>query len=227
MSTDWMDPALAGFLRSAFPEVMEIARAHRLPHDYAAGHRPRHFAGALDRPDRVEVLLLLAEPGSTPYPWEVGRSPDTWLDDVCSDGVGGRGGHPFVYDPAHAYDPRYEARFAVAPARFLAQVFPDLAPAERMARVVIANAFWMQADASGGRIPRGAERAFAPILGRFVALFPSAQVVAAGGKASERLALAGRRHLRMSALTQPEYNKPSARESHARVARQLREGAAR
>lgn len=222
MSADWISPPVRDYLQGKFSEVMEIAKAYRLPHDFQRGHRPRHFAGALDKPEQVEVLLILAEPGSTPYNWEIGRWPDTWLDDVCSDGVGQRGGHPFVYDPAHSFDNRYEARFAVWPALFLGQVYPNLSARERMERAIIANSFWMQADASGGRIPRGAERAFAPILAGFVDMFPSATVIAAGRKASDRLTLAGCRHVPMSALTLPEYNKPSAKESRDQVAGTIR-----
>ncbi|WP_424966684.1 hypothetical protein [Dinoroseobacter sp. S375] len=203
---------------------MQIARDHGLPNEFEKGHRPRHFAGALDRPDSVEVLLLLAEPGSNPGHWEIGRKIEDWLYEVCSDGLGKKGGHPFIYDPIHPYTPDCPDRFARWPAEFFEKVFPDLSVEDRMGRVVIANSFWVQAKASGGRIGRRAERDFAPILGGFVRLFPSAIVVAAGGKARARLDLAGvRDRVEMRALTLPEANKPEARQSREAAAKTLRE----
>lgn len=201
---------------------MRIAQEHGLPSNYAAGERPRHFAGALDAPANVEIVLLAAEPGSTPYDWERGRPKSAWLNDVTSDGLGRRGGHPFVYDPTHINDPRYETRFAVWPAMFLEQIWPELSVEERMARTVIGNSFWMQAPFSAGQIPTGAEREFAPILAGFVDLFPNAIVIAAGGKARDRSTMARREKLHMQALTLPAYNTKSAKRSREETAAVVR-----
>jgi len=220
---DWIDPRVGDFLQDAFPQVMRIAEVHGLPCDYAAGERPRHFAGALDTPENVQLLLLMAEPGSTPYEWERGRPVETWLNDVTCDGTGRRGRHPFVYDPDARSDPRYEERFALFPARFLAQVWPECAPEDRMGRTVIANAFWMQAFRSGADVKRAAERDFAPILAGFIDLFPNAVTVAAGGKAQERVRLAERTAIGMQALTLPAYNHRSAAQSRAVTAETLRQ----
>lgn len=223
--TDWIDASVRDFLRDAFPKAMRIARDHGLPNDYSAGERPRHFAGALDTPERVELLLLTAEPGSRPYDWERGRPTDAWLDDVTSDGLGRRGGHPFVYDPAHVFDARYEdTSHAVQPAMFLAQVWPELSVEERMARTVVANSFWMQATYSTDNVPRPAEREFAPILAGFVDLFPNAIVVAAGNKPRDRLKLASRRAVHMRALFGPGYTRGDAAASRASAAAMVRKG---
>lgn len=218
----WIAPSVSAYLLRTMPVAMRLAKDYGLPADFAAGHRPRHFAGALDKPESVEVLLLLAEPGSTPFAWELRRSEDTWLDDVTSDGCGERGGHPFVYRP--------EARenYVAWPAEFLASIYPELSPQERMSRTVIANSFWMQAEKSAGSIPPDAERAFAPHLSEFINLFPNALVVAASRKAQRRVGLAiGKRSPRvieMGALALPGYH--NVRESHARAAAEVRRGLA-
>src|SRR5688572_237966 len=102
--SEWIHPKVSECLKQAFPPVIRIARDHGLPTDYQAGQRPRHFAGALDDPDSVQVVLLLAEPAGYPYAWEQDRKLETWLDDVASNGVGTRGGHKFIYDPSHRWD---------------------------------------------------------------------------------------------------------------------------
>ena len=73
------------------PAALDIARRHGLPADYKAGHRPRHIAGNLRDPSEVELILLLAEPGSAPFPEELNRTQETWLEDITCDGVGNGG----------------------------------------------------------------------------------------------------------------------------------------
>ena len=215
----WIDKRAADCLLEILPHAMKIAEDFKLPANFAAGHRPRHFAGALDIPESVKVVLLLAEPGSDPVECEIGRSVDSWLHDVTSDGCGTRGGHRFVYRPDR------QNCFEAWPAAFLAQIFPEMSPEARMSRTVILNSFWMQAKSSGGRIPSGAERAFAPYLARFLCLFPGAVIVAAGDKAKTRVRLALGKSadvVEMGALTLPAYNRRDVREGHSRAAAEVR-----
>lgn len=203
-------PSVREALQPVLPGAMAIARRHGLPSDYQAGHRPRHMAGNLSDPQTVRLVVLLAEPGSSPGPEEMGRSERTWLEDVTCDGVGG-GGFRLRYDGrgVGAHESLYERN----PCAFLGAVWPELSAAERLRRAVITNAFWVQAPTSGGSIPSGAEAEFGPILRRLLGPFSNAVIVAAGNKAQRRCAKAGVSFVPMGALTPPGCNQVRVRRS--------------
>jgi len=202
-SSTKIDESVRTVMSGILPASMSIATRHGLPCDYTAGHRPRYVAGNLSDPSLVRIILLMAEPGSSPASGEVGRDEATWLYDVTCDGLG-NGGYRFRYDE-RAWEP-YETK----PREFLAMVWPNATYTEKMRQSVVTNAFWMQAWTSGGGIPRQAEVEFAPHLARFCRAFPRAIVVAAGEKSKRRCNMARIQAIEMEALTQPQANKPRA-----------------
>jgi hypothetical protein len=197
------------------PAAMDIAKRYGLPADYSAGHRPRHFAGNLAEPDAVRLVLLLAEPGSNPGPEELDRAPANWLDDVTCDGLG-NGGFRLRYDGAA------QSAFEINPRNFIGMIWPEENFPERMKKVVVANAFCMQAHFSTGKIPAAATKEYGPYLKRFVSLFRNAVVVVAGGKASERCRWAGINAMKMGALAPPGSNQLGVRASWESTASAIR-----
>lgn len=197
------------------PAAQEISRRHGLPTDYKAGHRPRYFAGNLGEPSAVRLILLLAEPGSSPGREELKCDEATWLEDVTCDGLGD-GGFPLRYDHLAKYP--YEKN----PRDFIQMVWPDEAYADRMKKVVITNSFCMQAEKSGGKIPVKAAREYGDYLKRFIAVFQNAVVVAAGRKASDRCRRAKIQVLKMGAFTPPGSNQSKVRGSWMTTAEDVR-----
>ncbi|HXY57185.1 MAG TPA: hypothetical protein VEH76_01260 [Methylocystis sp.] len=202
-------------LSPILPAALDIARRYGLPADYEAGHRPRHVAGNLSNPSEVKIILLLAEPGSNPFPEELGRSEKTWIEDITCDGLG-NGGNRLRYDELAGSD--YERN----PRDFLRMVWPNSSPRANMSRCVITNSFWMQAPSSGGPIPAGASREFGVHLKRFLSVFANAAVVAAGVKAQARCKQAGIFAMEMYALTPPGSNHQNVRDTWKTTADALR-----
>ena len=184
--------------------AMDIAVRHGLASDYGAGNRPRHIAGNLAEPDELRLILLLAEPGSSPGPEELNRNKAAWIDDVTCDGLG-NGRFRLRYDEyaATAYEKN--------PHEFIEMVWPDESTPERMRKTISTNSFWMQASMSGGTIPAGAANDFGPYLRSLVSAFPNAVVAAAGSKAADRCRRASISAIEMGALTPPGSNRPKVR----------------
>lgn len=181
---------------SILPAAMDMARRHGLPAEYRSGNRPRHVAGNLKEPSAVRVILLLAEPGSSPGAEELNRDEATWLDDITCDGLG-HGGFRLRYDGGA------RSLYEVNPREFIKLIWPAEPDADRMKKVIITNSFWMQALASGGSISAPAVKEFCGHLKKFISVFPNAVVVAAGRKASDRCLKGGISAIHMGALTPP------------------------
>lgn len=197
------------------PKAQEISRRHGLPTDYKAGHRPRYFAGNLGEPSAVRLILLLAEPGSSPGREELNCDEATWLEDVTCDGLGHGG---FILKYNHLAKESYEKN----PRDFIQMVWPGEAYADRMKKVVITNSFCMQAKKSGGAIPAKAAQEYGVYLKRFIAVFKNAVVVAAGKKASDRCRRANIPAFEMGAFTPPGSNLSKVKDSWVTVADKVR-----
>ncbi|MFO1169387.1 MAG: hypothetical protein U1E49_00280 [Hyphomicrobiaceae bacterium] len=208
-------PSVKDVLKGILPASMYIAEEFGLPFDYGAGNRPRHICGNLIEPQKVQILLFLAEPGSNPGPSELNRPVETWLSDISSDGLG-NGGCTLLYRTDSKND--YERR----PAEFLARIWPSCDSKEIMKKTIITNSFWMQAERSGGKIPIAAERAFSEQLGRIRGAFPNSLVVAAGNKAQRRCKFANFKYIPMAALSRPGCNHKSSKASHLEVSDRIR-----
>ena len=163
----------------------------------------------------MRLVLLLAEPGSSPDREELNRSEAQWIEDVTGDGMGG-GRCQLRYDN-HATS-TYERN----PREFISMVWPGSNTEERMAKSIVTNSFWMQAHGSGGAIPKGATDAFAPHLRRLLSAFPNAVVIAAGNKAKDRCSRAKIQAIGMGALTPPGCNQRKIQDSWSTAARDVR-----
>lgn len=210
-----IDDSIRSALLPILPAAMDISKRHGLPSDYKSGHRPRHIAGNLADPEAVRTILLLAEPGSSPDYEELNRDEADWIDDICCDGVGGKGFRL-------RYDEKAQSLYKKNPRSFFAMIWPDESYAARMKKVIITNSFWMQAHLSGENVPAQAAKEFGVYLKQFVSAFPNAICVAAGGKAKERCKWANISAIGMGALTPPGANQPKIKESWSIAASEVK-----
>lgn len=178
-----------------------LCEQHGLPWDPRNGYEPRWYNGPA--PEDTRVLVFLAEPGAI--------TPSERLHLL----------------PAIAHAPWVGTHDLSAPEHYwranlrelCSHIWPDETEAEMNRSVGASCTFWMS-------LPPGAQTRDVPAdlvkffnqtyLRRLIALFPSAVLIAAGGKAQRRLTAANVTFIGCSALTRPESNKPKARESWRR-----------
>lgn len=188
------------------PAAINIAQRYGLPSDYNAGHRPRHIAGNITNPDDVQVILLLAEPGSSPGEEEKHCPQSSWLDDVTCDGLGNGGCRV-------RYDDKAKRLYEKNPRDFIQMIWPADRYVDRMKKVIITNSFWMQGHSSGGSIPVRAIDDFSVHLKSIISSFPNAIVVASGLKAINRARRANVEVLEMGSLMPPGSNQALVRDT--------------
>jgi hypothetical protein len=184
-----------------------LCKEHGLPWDFAGGYEPRGYNGPA--PERVRLLVLLAEPGAI-TPTEA-RNPLTAI------------GHNRWIEP---FDTRLQEHYWRINLRELCRhVWPENTDENMYACLGKSNTFWMSLPpaAQTREVPRAPLQYFLwTYLKRFVALFPNAIILAAGGKAQRRLKLINADFECCSAFTRPESNKPHARDSYRRAAEAIK-----
>ena len=175
-----------------------LCRQSGLPRDFVAGYEPRWYNGP--PPELTKVLFFMAEPGAITETEKNNLLPAITHDDWIG-----------------TYDLRLQEHYWRDNLRQLCRhIWPENTEASMCEQLGGSCTFWMS-------LPRNAQTKAIPAaplnyfltkyLARFLALFPNAIILAAGGKAAERLTKVGHAFERCSAFTKPESNKPSARES--------------
>lgn len=173
-----------------------------LPWDFAAGYEPRGYNGP--PPEQTRLLVLLAEPGAI-TPTEAHNLLPTisyrrWVE---------------------PYNLRLQEHYWRANLRELCRyIWPENTEDSMYAHLGKSCTFWMSLPpgAQTSQVPREPLRYFLQTyLKQFLALFPNAIILAAGGKAQTRLRSVHAEFEGCSAFTRPESNKPSARESWRRA----------
>jgi hypothetical protein len=170
--------------------------------DLERGYEPRGYCGPA--PDHVRLLVLLAEPGAITTTEAQNLLPAI--------------NHSRWIEP---YDLRLQEHYWRAKLLELCRhVWPENTADYMHAHLGKSNTFWMSlgTGAQTSRVPREPLQYFLhTYLSRFLALFPNAIVLAAGGKAHSRLRNVHIECEHCSAFTRPESNKPRARDSYRRA----------
>lgn len=169
-----LNPALAKILAPAYAPCAEFQGAcsemRWLPE---RGHVPRGFLGATGSVDEVELVLVFAEPGD-PHDGEVHSGLDS----------------------AHQYATLVFSQgtdlFHRNVRKILNSCWPELAFEDQMRKAWLTDSVLCSARREGGTVPSASSRACGSrYLGAQLRLFPSALVVALGGKAANRLRAIG------------------------------------
>ncbi|MCU0908959.1 MAG: hypothetical protein MUF73_16325 [Rhodobacteraceae bacterium] len=191
-------PALADILRPALAPCTGFGTCREALWDPGAGHVPRGFLGATGRPDEVEVVMVLAEPG-TPYPGSGFRSGTA--ADLMAQAVADT--HRTIRDSQDLF--HRNLRW------FLNQLWPGRPFDDQLRHVWITEGrLCSVAVESGGlRDATCADR----YLRAQIAALPGAVVVGFGGKAQAYLRRLRVPHLAAYALAPPGANHRPARPS--------------
>ncbi len=180
------------------PVLQALCVKHGLPWDFAAGYEPRWYNGPA--PSEVELLFFMAEPGAITPTEALHLLPAITYDEWI-----GR------------FDLRLQEHYWRANLRELcSHVWPEDTEAQMTARLAGSCTFWMSLPpgAQTDAIPRELLRYFSSkYLGRLLALFPDAVILAAGGKARDRLQTMGVAFEECWAFTRPGSNRREAHES--------------
>ncbi len=179
-----------------------LCEKYGLPWDTEAGYEPRWYNGPA--PDQVRVLMLMAEPGPiTP------TEADNLLPAIShTDWIGD-------------YDLRLQEHYwRENLLAFCRAIWPENTQSCMYRYLGGSCTFWMS-------LPHGSTTDTVPMelvdyflnsyLKPFLAQFPNATMVAAGGKSSQRLNRLGVPHEKCWAFTRPGCNRQEARDSWARV----------
>lgn len=144
--------------------------------DPASGHIPRGYLGATGRPDEVQLVMVLAEPGD-PHDderYDPVEAKDALLASFC----------------AHSFDCFTGGRdlFHRNQREIVGQCFPGMSLEEQLRRVWMVDAMLCSAPKEAGHVPSRVWRTCVETyLERQIALFPKAVIAAFGHKASTRL----------------------------------------
>jgi hypothetical protein len=175
-----------------------LCEKHGLPWDSAAGYEPRGYNGP--PPENVRLLVLMAEPGAITQTEAQNLRPaishDAWTK---------------------GFDLNYQEHYWRKNLQKLCHyVWPESTEDNMYEYLGKSNTFWMSLRPGSQTSPIRRE----PLdyferkyLTRFLTLFPNAVILAAGGKAQERLRRVDAEFESCSAFTKPESNKPRALDS--------------
>lgn len=173
--------------------------------DPAAGHVPRGFFGATAGVSNVELVLVVAEPGD-PMPGE----SHTGLDSA--------------YEYAMDAFRRGRTLFHQNVRYILDRCWPGMSFDDQLKRVWMTESILCSASFEGGRVGSAIARACGSrFLRPQLTLMPHAVVAALGGKARERLRLAGiSDFIEAASVAPPGCNFKGSRESWDKVAAAVR-----
>ena len=202
--------------------LRHLAVAGGLRWDFDAGYAPLYLKGNWEQPERVKLVLMLAEPGGPDEYESFSTNPDDWFREA-------------VLSPAHCKPFGTERQDRVFQQRiewFLSECGFDLSESHQVwSQIVISNTFWLRVAGRQGRdrqawassAPKEAERYFIEqYLAPMLRCFPRADIVGAGGKAHARLAKTGVQWVKIGALAPPGCNQRRVRARQAEIAAKLR-----
>ena len=169
-----INPTIKAILAPAYMPCAEFESAcTQMRWNPGAGHVPRGFLGGSGTLEEIELVLVFAEPGD-PHSAE------------CHDGL----------ESAYEY-----ANFAVKSGKdefhrnirmILDSCWPELSFEEQMRKVWLTDSVLCSASKECGNVPKATERSCGQrYLIPQLNLFPSALIVAVGGKAQRRLRTLG------------------------------------
>lgn len=190
--------------------------------DFESGYAPLYLKGNWEQPERVKLVLMLAEPGRPDEYESFSEDPDEWFRQA-------------VLSPAQCKPFGTERQDRVFQQRiewFLEECGFELGRSQDVwSQIVISNTFWLRVSGRDGNsrqdwasaAPKDAERYFIErYLDPILRCFSRADIIGAGGKAHARLAKTGVRWTRIGALAPPGCNQRRVREGQARVAAEFR-----
>ena len=175
-----------------------------------AGHVPRGFTGAFGTRQDVELILVLAEPGD-PASSAESYSPDA----VRHVSFIGKLSRLVQTALAQRISPFHKNLRII-----LDGFWPGLTLEQQLRKTWITESVLCSAEQSGGKVSPAIERACGETyLKKQIRLFPSATLVALGGKANLRLQRCGiAPHIVAHAPGRPGGSKPAARKSWTEAA---------
>lgn len=185
----------------------ELCESSGLPWDFGSGYEPRWYNGPA--PEDVRVLFFMAEPGAITPTESQNLLPAISYDDWI-----GR------------YDLNAQEHYWRDNLRELCRhIWPEDVEAAMRSHLAGSCTFWMSLapGSQTSEVDRPVVNYFTrTYLKRFIALFPNAIFLAAGGKARNRLRPLQIPFEQCSALTRPESNKPRAHKSWAAAGARIR-----
>ena len=176
----------------------------------AVGHIPRGFCGGVGQLAKIELVLIVAEPGD-PYPGEAynGESAKELLDASCR----------HTYKCFESGTDLFHRNLR----RILDLCWPQVTFAEQMRRTWITESTLCSADRECGPVQRAVTHCCVDrYLAKQLSLMPDAAIVTLGGKAKSRISNLGTAFLRASAAAPPGCNFADAIPSWNRVAVEVR-----
>ena len=202
--------------------LRRLAESGGLRWEFEAGYAPLYLKGNWEHPERVRLVLMLAEPGRPDWNESFSTNPDEWFRQVVLTPSQCR---PFGTEHQ---DRQFQRRIEW----FLGNCGFDLTKSREVwSQIVISNTFWLRVAGRQGTdwqawasaAPKEAETYFIErYLGPILRCFPKADIVGAGDKANGRLAKTGAPWTRIGALAPPGCNRVHVRERQSEVAEELR-----
>ncbi len=203
-------------------QLRQLAEEGGLRWDFEAGYAPLYLKGNWEQPERVKLVLMLAEPGRPDRNKSFSTNPNEWFRQAVLSPSQCR---PFGTEHQNR---QFQRRIEW----FLGECGFDLRQSREIwPQIVISNTFWLRVTGRRGNdrqawasaAPKEAERYFIErYLGPLLRCFPKANIVGAGNKANSRLAKTGVRWTAIGALAPPGCNHVHVRDRQSQVAEELR-----
>ena len=202
--------------------LRRLAEAGGLRWDFEAGYAPLYLKGNWEQPERVKLVLMLAEPGRPDRNKSFSTNPNEWFRQAVLSPLQCR---PFGTE-------HQNRGFQRQIEWFLGESGFDLSKSSEVwSQIVISNTFWLRVAGRRGSdrqawastAPKEAETYFIErYLGPILTCFRNADIVGAGRKAKRRLAKTGIRWTEIGALAPPGCYRVHVRERQSMVAARLR-----
>ena len=202
--------------------LRRLAEAGGLRWDFEAGYAPLYLKGNWEQPERVKLVVMLAEPGRPDRNKSFSTNPNEWFRQAVLSPLQCR---PFGTE-------HQNRGFQRQIEWFLGECGFDLSKSSEVwSQIVISNTFWLRVAGRRGSdrqawastAPKEAETYFIErYLGPILTCFRNADIVGAGRKAKRRLAKTGIRWTEIGALAPPGCYRVHVRERQSMVAARLR-----
>ena len=195
--------------------LRRLARKGGLRWDFKKGYAPLYLKGNWEQPERVKLVLLMAEPGRPDPNKSFSKNPDEWFRQA-------------VLSPSQCkpFGTEHQGRvFRQRIEWFLGECGFDLGKSREVwSQIVISNTFWLRVAEWDSAAPKEAERYFIErYLGPILGCFRTAAIIGAGEMAKKRLKrTSGIKWTGMGALSPAGCNREHVRERQSQVAAGLR-----